>query len=114
MTSMWIGSSSPFGTYSRTAVLITLALLGESYPRELARILQVSLSAVQKAIVTLERDGIIAGRSMGRTRIYRLDPRYFAPEDLRQYLLRLAGSDMELKGRIAQLRRRPRRTSKPL
>jgi len=106
--------SSPFGSVTRTRVLLALWLLADSYPRELARMLEVPLSTVQKALVSLELDGLVAGRSVGRTRQFRLDPRYFAREALQQYLLRLAEPEDALRQRAAELRRRPRRTGKPL
>jgi DNA-binding transcriptional ArsR family regulator len=106
--------SSPFGSTTRTRVLVTLRLLGSSYPRELARLLAVSPSLVLKALRTLERDGLVAGRTIGRSRVYTLDPRYFAREDLRRYLARLSEADIDLRERVAQLRRRPRWSGKPL
>ena len=106
--------SSPFGGAARTRVLLALRLLSESYPRELARVLERPLSGVQKALIGLERDGLVAARSAGRTRLFRLDPRYFAHADLAAYLLRLTGPEVMLRGRVAALRRRPRRTGKPL
>jgi DNA-binding transcriptional ArsR family regulator len=109
---MLVGRSSPFGR-TRTRVLVALGLLVESYPRELARILGTSLNGIQQALRGLEADGIIAARSAGRTRLYRLDPRYFAHLDLRRYVLRLAEAEVELKRRVDSLRRRPRRAGKP-
>ncbi len=107
-------SSSPFGSAARTRVLLALRLLSESYPRELARVLDTPLSAVQRALQGLERDGLVAARSLGRTRAFRLDPRYFAFADLQRYLLRLAEPEAELRRSVSALRRRPRRTGKPL
>jgi DNA-binding transcriptional ArsR family regulator len=109
-----VGVSSPFGSYSRTRVLLALALLKESYPRELSRVLQKSLNGIQQAIRSLEKDGLIGGRAMGRTRLFRLEPRYFAARELEAFLARLADADEVLKDRVASLRRRPRRTGKPL
>jgi DNA-binding PadR family transcriptional regulator len=111
---MLVGRSSPFGGKTRTRVLLALRLLGESYPRELARILETSLWGVQQAIRSLELDGLVAGRSMGRTRIFRINPAYFASEDLQRYLLRLTEPEEDLRDRVAALRRRPRRTGKKL
>jgi DNA-binding PadR family transcriptional regulator len=111
---MMVGRSSPFGGKTRTRILLALRLLGESYPRELARILESSLWGVQQAIRSLELDGLVAGRSMGRTRIFRINPAYFASEDLQRYLLRLTEPEEDLRNRIAALRRRPRRTGKKL
>ena len=111
---MLVGRSSPFGGKTRTRVLLALRLLGESYPRELARILESSLWGVQQAIRSLELDGLVAGRSMGRTRIFKINPAYFASEDLQRYLLRLTEPEEDLRDRVAALRRRPRRTGKKL
>jgi len=108
-----VTTSSPFGGQARTRVLLALRLLDESYPRELARILGLPLSGVQMAVRGLERDGLVAGRSAGRTQLVRLDPRYFARDELQRYLLKLAAADTELQRRVAALRRRPRRTGKP-
>jgi hypothetical protein len=94
--------------------LLALRLLGESYPRELARILDSPLWGVQQAIRSLELDGLIAGRSMGRTRVFRINPTYFAAEDLQRYLLRLTEPEEDLRERVAAIRRRPRRTGKKL
>lgn len=111
---MLVGWSSPFGGQTRTRVLLALGLLGESHLRELARVLKSSFSGVQQAVRSLELDGLIAGRSIGRTRAYRIDPRYFAYRELLSYVLRLADTEDKLSDRVASLRRRPRRTRKPL
>ena len=106
--------SSPFGSQTRTRLLLAIELLGQSYARELARLLGASLSSVQKGLASLERDGLIAGRLVGRTRLIQMDPRYFAAAQLRDLIARLAAEDRDLKRRAAGLRRRPRRTGKPL
>jgi predicted transcriptional regulator len=108
-----VSNSSPFGGQTRTRILLALRLLDESYPRELARLLGVSLNGVQSAVRGLERDGLVASRSAGRTRLVRLNPRYFARDELQRYLLKLAEPDRDLQARIGVLRRRPRLTGKP-
>jgi DNA-binding transcriptional ArsR family regulator len=107
-------NSSPFGAQGRTRILLALRVLGDSYPRELARLLESPLSSVQKALRSLELDGLVAGRSVGRTRLYQLNPRYFAADALFAYLSRLSEPEQGLKDRAAALRRRPRRSGKPL
>jgi DNA-binding IclR family transcriptional regulator len=107
-------TGSPFGSASRTRVLLALRLLGESHARELSRLLGRSLSGVQRAIQSLQRDGLVAGRSAGRTRLFRLDPRAFARRELERYLDRLLEPEATLRARVASLRRRLRRTGKPL
>jgi DNA-binding IclR family transcriptional regulator len=104
----------PFGSRTRTSVLVALCLIEESFPRELARLLETSLHTVQRALEGLELAGLVAGRTAGRTRLYRLEPRYFAHRELVSYLRRLAEAEPALEGRIVKLRRRPRRAGKPL
>ena len=111
---MVVKISSPFGGQTRTRVLLALSLLGQSYPRELARVLEAPLSGVQKALKSLEIDGLVAGRAVGRTRIVQLEPRYFARDALEAFLRRLVEPETVLRDRTATLRRRPRRTGKPL
>lgn len=111
---MVVIGSSPFGGKTRTAVLLALRLLSESHARELARILGAPLAGVQKALAGLETASLVAARAAGRTRIYRINPRYFACEELQRYLMRLSEPEEELRHRIEDLRRRPRRTGKPL
>jgi DNA-binding transcriptional ArsR family regulator len=111
---MLVGKSSPFGSGSRTGALIALDLLEESYPRELARLLEQPLFGVQGALSGLEKDGLVASRLAGRTRLYRLNPRYFALSELRAFLARLAESEERLRRKVDDLRRRPRRAGKRL
>ena len=63
-------------------------LLGQTYPRELARLLNSSLSATLKGVASLERDGLVAGR--------------------------LVEAAPDLDAKVAEFRRRPRRTGKRL
>ncbi len=107
-------TSSPFGGQTRTRALLALRLLADTYPRELSRLLETSLSGVQKALRSLEMDGLVAGRSVGRTRVYQLNPRYFAADALAAYLARVAEPESQLRERSGALRRRPRRAGKPL
>ena len=107
-------ASSPFGSQARTRVLLAVHLLNESYPRELARLLESNLSSIQNAIRSLEKDGLLAGRAVGRTRVYRVSPRTFGRQELERYLERLLEPEAKLRARAAALRRRPRRTGKAL
>jgi hypothetical protein len=89
-------------------------MLEESYPTELARLLQAAPSGVWNALRSLELDGLVAGRNVGRSRVFRINPRYFAYDDLQRYLLRLTETEDDLRERIVTVRRRPRRTGKKL
>ena len=111
---MVLGRSSPFGGRTRTETLVALCLLQESYARQLARLLDRPLSGVQRAVGSLEEDGLIAGRMIGRTRLLSLAPRYFAREELQRYLERLAEAEDEIRRQVGRLRRRPRKSGKRL
>jgi DNA-binding transcriptional ArsR family regulator len=106
--------STPFGSKARTRTLVALHLLGTSFARELSRLLDMRVWAITGALVRLQRDGLVSGRLMGRSRMYTLNPGYFARRELDAYLSRLAEGDVDLRERVAQLRRRPRRVGKPL
>ena len=111
---MAVTGSSPFGGKTRTRVLIALRLMSESFPRELSRVLQVSLAGVQQALRSLEADGLVSARTLGQVRLFRLNPRYFALDELERYLLRLASAQPNFRRQLGELKRRPRRTGKPL
>ena len=84
--------SSPFGSRTRTAVLLLIVERGQAHLRELARHLGSPLSVVQHALRTLERDGLVACQMAGRVRLVRLDPRYPAHGELVALLTRLAAA----------------------
>lgn len=103
-----------FGSPPRTDLLILVGLLEESYPRELARLTGINLSSVQNIVDSLDREGVIATRLIGKERRVTLNPRYYAVKELRRYLLRLAAGRPDLERIAASVRRRPRRAGKPL
>ena len=107
-------TSRPFGGQTRTRTLLAIRLLGSSYGRELSRVLGVPLAPVQRALRGLELEGLVACRAVGRTRLFTLNPSYFAKRELAAYLAKLADADPELQRAVTTLRRRPRRTGKPL
>ena len=83
-------------------MLIALRLLEQSYARELSRFLRLPVSVVQKAVRSLERDDLIAGRLFGKTRVLQLNPRYFAAAEVRALLDRFVEADTDLRSRLAQ------------
>ncbi len=103
-----------FGSPSRSKILTLIALLDESYPRELARLSTVPLPSAQRIVNDLEREGVIATRVVGRNREVRLNPRFYGADELRSLLLKYAKRDPHLERRASELRRRPRRAGKPL
>lgn len=103
-----------FGSRRRTEVLITVALLGETFPSELARLLRAPLYSVQNIVAALDREGVLASRISGRARVVSLDPRYFAFQELKELLLKLAEGEPELRAAASARRSRPRRAGASL
>ena len=103
-----------FGSRRRTEVLILIALIGESYPTEVARLLGAPLYSIQTIVDALDKEGIVATRLIGNQRRVTLDPGYFAYRQLETLLLRLAEAEPRLLGAAASRRSRPRRAGKPL
>jgi hypothetical protein len=102
-----------FGSPVRTRVLLALELLKESYPRE-SRVAGIRLMSTQRIVNDLERQGVLASRLRGRRRDVRLNPTYFAEQELRALLSRLAAADPILTRSVTSMRRRPRRAGKSL
>ena len=102
-----------FGSRNRTALLLAVSLLGDTYPTELAEILSVRLYTVQSILSDLEREGVVVSRLLGRTRRISLNPRYFAHRELANLLSKLGQQDVALQQSLAARRRRPRRVTKP-
>ncbi|MBV8371010.1 MAG: hypothetical protein JO036_19015 [Candidatus Eremiobacteraeota bacterium] len=109
-----VQSKGLFGSRARERVLKLLGLLERSYPRELAVVLGEDLSVVQRTANDLERDGVLASRLMGRTRIFELNRTYQHYAPLRELLSRMGQSDPEIVAAAQRLRQRPRRAGKEL
>ena len=103
-----------FGTALRTRVLAALALAGESFPTELARLLGARVFPVQRVIDALELEGLVASRKLGVERRVTLDPRFFAHAEMRALLVKLGERDAPLWQALSERRSRPRRRGKPL
>src|SRR5262245_46718132 len=103
-----------FGSPRKTKVLLLLALLGETFPSEICRLLEAKMGPVLYILDALELEGVVASQRLGRTRRLRLDPRYFAAKELRALLLKLAEANPEVQSAAARRRARPRRKGKPL
>jgi hypothetical protein len=105
--------SKLFGSPTRTAILVAIPLLGDTYPSELAKLLGLRLFSVQGVLAGLEAEGVIASRVFGRSRRITLDPRFVAHKELAALLAKLGQHSPELQTKLARGRRRPRRPGKP-
>jgi hypothetical protein len=102
-----------FGSATRTRALIAIALLKDTYVRQLAGLLGLSSPVLFRIVDDLEREGIIVSRYVGRTRTVSLNPRMYGIRDLEAFLLKYAkGTDVE--ENVARVRLRPRRRGKEI
>lgn len=101
-----------FGSETRSAVLVAIRLLEETWASELAALLELRLYSVQRTIAAFEREGVIVTRLQGSTRVITLSPRYVAAKELDALLWKLGQADTALQKRLAARRRRPRQTGK--
>lgn len=103
-----------FGTASRSSTLLVIRLLGETHASEIAAVLGKSLSRIQNAVATLEQAGVLVAAEEGKARRIRLNPRYPALAELQALLDKLGQLDVPLQQKLAEKRRRPRRSGKAL
>ncbi len=96
-------------------ILIYLAGRKEGYAREIAKYFGISLTPIQNQLENLEAAGIVAGKSVGKTIIFQLNPRSSFLKELRNLLEKAISflSETE-RERLLMTRKRPRRRAKTL
>jgi predicted ArsR family transcriptional regulator len=96
-------------------ILIFLAGRKEGYAREIAKYFECSLSPIQNQLENLELAGILISKSVGRTIVFELNPRYAFNKELVSLLEKAISflPDGE-KEKLLMIRKRPRRKGKPI
>ena len=103
------------GSINAERVLLFIVAREEGYATEIARFYETDLSPIQKQLDRMERDGLLINKKVGRTRVYRLNPRYAFLEEVKQLLNKaLEFSPSTLKEGLLMARERPRKKGKPL
>jgi hypothetical protein len=74
------------GSRSVQRILLFLFVNGRCYGAQLQRLLNTSLTPLQKALQRLEQGGILMGHTEGKTRIYQFNPAYPLLGELEQLL----------------------------
>ena len=104
-----------FGSEKKGQILLYLYTNDESYPREIARRLDLYLNTVQNQLLNMENDGILYSKLKGKVRLFGLNPRYPLKNELESLLEKaLEFIPADEKKRLYTPRLRPRRTGKPL
>jgi len=103
------------GSTNAERALLFVATRSEGYASEIAKFYDTDLFGIQKQLDKLENGGVLASRTVGRTRLYSLSPRYAFLPELKALLSKaLTFCPPEERERLTAVRRRPRRKGKPL
>lgn len=103
-----------FGNATAEKVLLYLVVHRQGYARELAQVFGLSVSVIQKQLLRLERGGVLVSRTIGRTRLFEMNPSYAFADELRALLQRaLAFVPVRQRAPFEPKRTRPRATGKP-
>jgi len=107
--------SELFGSKNRERVLQYIAVNNEGYAKEIADFYQSSVDPIKKQLERLELGGILVSQTVGRTRLFMYNPRYAFKEEVLALLAKAREFySPEEQERLNMLRKRPRRSGKPL
>lgn len=102
---------------SKTAenVLVYILSRDGGYASEIARFFSVGVYGIQCQLEKFELGGVLISRTVGKTRVYELNPRYAFKDALTALLQKaITFYPEDEKDRLLITRRRPRRKGKPL
>src|ERR1700687_2821984 len=106
-----------FGNESIERVLFYLLQNKTCYALQLKKQFQSALSPMQQALLRLEKGGILASTLVGKTRVFQFNPRYLFLDELCSFLqcaYETLPEEIKKKYYETPVRKRPRRTGKPL
>ncbi len=102
------------GSSNRERVLIFLQARDEGYAREISRFFDTDLFPIQDQLEKLEVGGVIVSKKVGRTILYKFNPRYALLDELKSLLNKaISFYPEDLQEKLLMNRRRPRRHGKP-
>ena len=104
-----------FGSKNRERVLQYIDVNGEGYAKKIADFYDSSVDPIKKQLERLEVAGVLVSQTVGRTRLFMLNPRYAFKDELLALLKKAREfySPQEQE-RLSKQRKRPGRTGKPL
>jgi len=103
------------GSKNAERVLIYIFAREEGYAREIAGFYETDLKSIQMQLDKFEKSGVLASRSVGRTRPYVFNPRYPFLSELKALLQKaLSFYPAEEQEELTMNRRRPRAKGKNL
>ena len=106
---------SLLGSKNAERVLIYILAREEGYAREIAGFYKTDLKSIQMQLDKFEKSGILASRTVGRTRPYMFNPRYPFLKEVRALLEKVLSFYPENeREELIMNRRRPRAKGKTL
>lgn len=103
-----------FGSEGAERVALFIAAREQGYALEIANAFDMSVSNVQRHLERMEQGGLLVNEKVGRTRLYRFNPRYSCLEEVRALLEKaLSIAPAAVQDKLLLNRRRPRRATKP-
>jgi len=104
-----------FGNRTAAGVLLFLENYDSGYASRIARVYDMPVSVVQDQLRKLEAAGVLVSHTVGRTRVFEINPRNPTARHLRTFLSQeLEALPDSLVKRYFRERQRPRRTGKTL
>jgi len=96
-------------------ILFSLETYGQAYPKGLSRTFNISVNGIQQQLARLENGGVVVSAMVGRTRLYRFNPRYPFLKELRVLIKKAMEflPEKEIQEYYSK-RTRPRKKGKPL
>ena len=106
---------SLLGSKNAERVLMYLFAREEGYAREIAKYFETDLKSIQMQLDKFEKSGVLASRTVGRTRPYVFNPRYPFLNELKALLKKaLSFYPANEQEELTMNRRRPRARGKSL
>ena len=103
------------GSKNAERVLIYIFAREEGYAREIAGFYETDLKSIQMQLDKFEKGGVLASRTVGRTRPYEFNPRYPFLNELKALLEKtLSFYSAKEQEELTMNRRRPRAKGKGL
>ncbi len=106
---------SILGSANAERILVYLFVREKGYAREIAAFYETDLTPIQNQLQKFELGGVLVSFLVGRTRVFEFNPRYVFLPELKALLAKAFTfySPEEIE-KLKMVRKRPRRTGKPL
>jgi len=102
------------GSKDKELVLQYLLSKNEGYASKIARLYSINSSQISKQLESLEEGGVLVSFQIGRSRLYKFNPRYYFLIELKALLKKaLEAYPEELKELLMFNRTAPRKKNKP-